>query len=422
VKASAFGLRTRLFAWLLAAIVVGMLASSVVWVVVRSEVDAGPMHTMSRALAAEIATTWDDPTATEVTLARMRESTGIDFKVRRDAADLPATVRMHTSSLVFDGGHAFVPVIRNGRVVGAIQFAMAPMPGRPLRQIVFFIVALVVLAIAARSVSARVVRPLERVAEAARRFGDGNLAARTEVDARASHEVREVAHAFDAMATRIERLVRDQRELLAAVSHELRSPLGRARVALELARDQGATVPAIERVDRSLTELDTILGDLLSITRAGLSDIHKQPTALVPFLRKQLAANADDPQLVIDGDEGITAAVDPVLFGRAVTNLVENARHHGGSGEIRVHVEPMGDRIVVSVLDHGSGLPETLIDKAFEPFVRGDAARSHHHSTGLGLAIVRRVIEAHGGSARIRNVEEAGKVVGAEVSIEVPAA
>jgi two-component system OmpR family sensor kinase len=396
-----------------------MATSSVVWIALRSEIETGPMHTLSRALAADVALKWDDPQAVDASAARMSETAGIEFKVRRDLGGLPAGVRTHPSSLFLEHGHAFVPIVRDGHAVGAIEFAMAPAPGRTVRQIVFFCVVLVVLAIAARSVSARVVRPLERVAAAARRFGDGDMTVRAEVDSRASAEVREVAHAFDAMAARVERLVRDQRELLGAVSHELRSPLGRARVALELARDQGATVPAMARVDRALTEIDTILGELLSITRAGLTDIHKERTPLVPFLRGHMTD--DDARVVVVGDEAVSAPIDPALFGRAVANMIDNARHHGGEGEIRVTVRPNGGHVVVSVLDHGLGLPAELIEKAFDPFVRGDAARTHSHSTGLGLAIVRRVIEAHGGTARIRNVEQNGKVVGAEVSIEVPA-
>ena len=106
---------------------------------------------------------------------------------------------------------------------------------------------------------------------------------------------------------------------------------------------------------------------------------------------------------------------------------MKNARHHAGPGDIRVTVEPKGDRALVAVRDEGAGLPPEMLAKAFDPFVRGDTARSHaqgkgHQSTGLGLAIVRRVVEAHGGSATIRNVESDGKIVGAEVSIEVPAA
>ncbi len=418
-----FGLRTRLFAWLIVAIVAGMIASTAVWMAFRSELESGPLRTMSRVVAAELAEHWDDPATVDASVANARTQLGVDLRIRRDVGALPAGLQTHRA-MFFESDSAFVPIVRNGKVVGALQFPAEAPPGRRVRQLVFFGASLIVLAMFARSVSKLVVRPLERVAEAAHRFGDGDLTARTGNVPHASPEVREVARSFDAMATRVERMVRDQRELLAAVSHELRSPLGRARVALELARDQGASdVPAIQRVERAMTEVDTILGDLLSITRAGLSDLHKEPTHLVPFLRNHFS-DAESASVVVAGDPEIVAPVDPQLFERAITNVIDNARHHAGPGEIRVTVEPHGDRAVVSVLDHGPGLAPEMIEKAFDPFVRGDPARSRangHQSTGLGLAIVRRVIEAHGGSASIRNVERAGKIIGAEVSIELPA-
>lgn len=447
---NALGLRTRLFAWLLAAIVAGMVASATAWTLLRSEMDSGPLRTMSRAVAAELAAEWNDPAEVDATVERFRATTNLDIKLVRGEDALPKSARSHRSSILFDHGTAYVPIVRDGRVLGALSFPADTPPGRRIRQLVFSFVALVVLAIAARSVSGLVVRPLERVAAAAQKFGDGDLSARAGAERRASPEVREVARAFDAMASRVERMVRDQRDLLAAVSHELRSPLGRARVALELARDQGATAPALARVETSMTELDGILGDLLSITRAGLSDLHKERTPLVEFLRKRVT-DVDGGHVVVSGDESVVVHVDPALFGRAITNVVENARHHAGPGDVSVTVEPRGAHVVVTVRDHGPGLPPELLTKAFDPFVRGDTARSRpigahapgqgtigahapgqvtlaaaqatgHQSTGLGLAIVRRIVEAHGGSASIRNVEESGKVAGAEVSIEVPVA
>src|SRR5207253_5203646 len=138
-----------------------------------------------------------------------------------------------------------------------------------------------------RAVSRRLAWPLEDVADAAERFGGGDLAARTRVGA-ARHfvadEVREVAQAFDQMAERIARVVRDQRELLAAISHELRSPLGRARVALEIARERTESDPSTAKsladVDRQLVEVDVILGDLLASARAGLADVRIEEVAL----------------------------------------------------------------------------------------------------------------------------------------------
>jgi len=417
------GLRTRLFAWLLAAIIAGMIASAAAWMILRSEMESGPLRTMARAVAAELAAEWNDPAEVDATVERLRTTSNLDIKLDRGENVLPKG-NHHRSSIVFDHGSAYIPIVRDGHVVGALQFPADTPPGRRIRQIVFFLVALVVLTAAARSVSGLVVRPLERVAAAAHKFGDGDLSARAGDDPRASTEVREVATAFDAMAARVERMVRDQRDLLAAVSHELRSPLGRARVALELARDQGATAPALGRVESSMAELDTVLGDLLAITRAGLSDLHKEPIHLLEFLRERVT-DVEGMHVVVSGDHALVASIDPALFGRAVTNVVENARHHAGPGDVEVTVEQRGARALITVRDHGPGLPPEIAGKAFDPFVRGDSARSRqattgHQSTGLGLAIVRRIVEAHGGSASIRNVEESGKVAGAEVTLELP--
>jgi len=419
-----FRLQTRLFLWLIAAVVGGVLASWATVLVLRSDPEAAPMHTMARTFESRLVPMWEDPVQTDAELARMRTETGIDLHLVRDPDSLPAVVRAHRSSLVFEpAGVAYVPVARNGHVVGALRFTADIPRERSLRQTLFLVVALLVLVIAVRSVSARVVGPLEQVAGAANRFGEGDLTVRTHVDRRASPEVRDVASAFDTMASRVERMVRDQRELLAAVSHELRSPLGRARVALELARDQGAQAPALERTEKSLDELDAVLGDLLAVTRAGLSDVKREPTKLVAFLRARFPEIEGAP-VMVTGDAGISAPIDPALFARAVGNALENARHHAGPGPIDVSVSSSDGRAVVLVRDHGPGLPAELVEKAFDPFVRGDAARSRassaHSSTGLGLAIVRRVLEAHGGTASIRNLEEAGKIAGAELRMEVP--
>src|SRR5207237_675552 len=132
--------------------------------------------------------------------------------------------------------------------------------------------------------------PLEKIADAAHRFGDGELGARTGIDAvrknELAEELHQVAGAFDSMAERVERTLRDQRELLAAISHELRSPLGRARVALEIARERadGAGVTSLDRVDRQLVEIDAILSDLLAVTRAGLTDLRTEKTAYLAWL------------------------------------------------------------------------------------------------------------------------------------------
>ena len=173
-------------------------------------------------------------------------------------------------------GEALIPVVRDGELVGAVEIAGGVAGSPHWNGLVALGVAMLVLAIAARGVGRRLAWPLEdRAADCSGALlwegGPRGADTLSAVERRrwVADEVRGVAQAFDQMADRIASVVRDQRELLAAISHELRSPLGRARVALEITRDrsgEGATA-SIDDIERQLTDVDAILGDLLSAAR-----------------------------------------------------------------------------------------------------------------------------------------------------------
>ncbi|HEU5480069.1 MAG TPA: HAMP domain-containing sensor histidine kinase, partial [Candidatus Tumulicola sp.] len=229
-------------------------------------------------------------------------------------------------------------------------------------------------------------------------------------------------------------------ELLGAISHELRSPLGRARIALEIARDRvgdGAGLAPLDEVEKQLSAVDTILGDLLDVTRAGLADLRLQTRPFVPWLRERVADEPTPPPVSVRMDapaESPPLAFDAALLARVVHNLLVNARAHGHPADvpIEVRVEAVdsqraptggaerGSWIRVLVRDRGAGFPPGFADRAFEPFVRGDASRSRPKEGagyGLGLTIVRRIVEAHGGRVFARNAADAA---GAEVGFELP--
>jgi two-component system OmpR family sensor kinase len=229
-------------------------------------------------------------------------------------------------------------------------------------------------------------------------------------------------------------MVRGQRELLGAISHELRSPLGRARVALEIARDRiPADVPparspasALDDVERQLVAVDSILGDLLDVTRAGLADLRKETRPMLDWLRARAAEEPAPPAVWVFAPPDLqTFALpfDGALLGRVVHNLLVNARAHGHPQDQAIEVNlartPKGVRVVVR--DRGGGFPPGFVERAFEPFVRGDSARVRPTSGagyGLGLAIVKRIVEAHGGVVFARNAAGGG----AEVGFDLPLA
>src|SRR5579859_3283892 len=415
-------LRSRLFWWFFVSILVAVAAGVLVLHGTRPAQVTGA-DVMAHNVAARLASVWDEPEATRAYVGEVRDVTGFEAKLVRDPRRLPP--RVHAAAarglaiVPENPQHIFIPVVRGGELAGALEMEKfgtrpAPWPWWPL----FATLALVVFAMSlmAGRVASQLARPLERLAHAADRIGGGDLAFRTDVAAQrrwVAVEVREVGVAFNRMAGRVEAMVRGQRELLGAISHELRSPLGRARVALEIARDRLAASPAssaagaagaasaasaegrspsdaLDDVERQLGAVDGILGDLLDVTRAGLADLRRESRAFVPWLREKAA---DEPGAVVavgssPEAEPLVFAFDAALLGRAVHNLLVNARAHGHPAgqpiELRVSRDAQLVRVVVR--DHGPGFAAGFAERAFEPFVRADAARARP-TAGAGYEI-----------------------------------
>lgn len=441
------GLQARLLVWFVAAILIAVGVSVVTTLVTSGDTateEESPTRVMSRHVQQRVAKLWDDPVATEAYVAELRGTTGLDIRVRRDPSIFPGR-RAKSSGLVFEDGVAYVPVSKRGAIVGALELRTGKADANVWHVVGAVLAATLVLGAAVRGVSMRLARPLELVAATAEKFGGGDLAARTGVESFSkrwvAEEVRAVGRAFDGMAERVSRVVLEQRELLAAISHELRSPLGRAKVALEIARERvdetagsgsdsdagpSAAARALDDVDRQLTEIDTILGDLLASARAGLSDLRRSPIELVSWLEELVGARDVRPVRVVSvGDvKNLRVMIDPALFGRAVHNVLANAWAHGHPERESLVVTVSADesRVSVSVRDRGPGFAPDVLPRAFEPFVTGTGpARSPGaHGTGLGLSLVRRIVEAHAGRISAENVEEEGRVLGALVTLVLP--
>jgi two-component system OmpR family sensor kinase len=270
-------------------------------------------------------------------------------------------------------------------------------------------VALIVLSAASGAIAWRITRPLIMVIGAARDIGDGKLELALDAGSHGG-EVRVLASAINDMAAKIRQQLADQRQLLAAVSHELRTPLGHMRVLVETARDAGAAggAKALDELEREILVLDDLVGRLLASSRLEFGNLDRRPLDLGELVT-DVATSAGVPPEAIEaigaiGD--VRAAVDPTLVRRAIANLLDNARVHGG-GAVAVRIERRGARIAIEVDDAGPGVPADRRADAFRAFVPSAGG-----GLGLGLALVSRIAVAHGGGAWIDDRPGGGARVG----------
>jgi len=247
----------------------------------------------------------------------------------------------------------------------------------------------VAVAIGAYPVARRLTRRLERLRVGVEGLGAGDLKARVGVEGR--DEVAALATSFNRAADRIEALVGAQRALLASASHELRSPLARIRVALEL---MGAERPDLrERVARDIGELDDLIGELLLASRLQAAELldRREEVDLLGLVAEEAArsgAEATGEPAVVRGDAR--------LLRRLVRNLLENAARHGAP-PVEVSVQNAHGRVRLRVCDRGPGVPDDERERIFAPFYRPSSRPPGDGGSGLGLALVRQIARGHGG-------------------------
>jgi two-component system, OmpR family, sensor kinase len=295
-----------------------------------------------------------------------------------------------------------------------------PVPQRIRRQMILGVqIALSLLAIGVVGwwVTRTIARPVAALQQAAQRVAAGDLSARVGGNyPQARDELGVLARDFDYMAERIEALVAHERSVLQDVSHELRSPLARLQLILELARqDNGAEAAAhLARADHEIGRLDLLIGELLALSRmeADLPGMTREAVDLAALAEEcmataELDAQVHQSRMRLDAPQPLEVSGNTQLLGRALDNLLNNAIKYGGDGEIAVGLRRQGGRAELSVRDHGPGVPEEELGKLFRPFFRGaNGTRAEGH--GLGLAIVERVVRAHGGTVAAANAAGGG--------------
>ena len=332
-----------------------------------------------------------------------------------------------------------LPTVRLQLVGLALLAALLPLAAVLLSGVVMFdsehdVVVLAVAAacstaalVAALAVARRLGRRVEGLRSAASSLAAGDLSARA--DTGPPREVAELAGSFNAMASRLEELFDTRAQLVAAASHDLRTPLASMQAMLEALEDGLAEperyVPALRDQVR---RLGVLVDDLFELARidAGALTLELREARVSPLVHgclRTLEAEAAlrGVRLVADVDDDVRARCAPEQVERVLVNVLTNAlRHTPSDGSVAVRVRPADAEVEVSVEDTGTGLDAVAVRRMFDRFWRGDAARGSGdgRGAGLGLAIARGLVEAHGG----RIWAEPAATGGARISFTLPAA
>jgi two-component system sensor histidine kinase CpxA len=265
-------------------------------------------------------------------------------------------------------------------------------------------------------------RPVRKLQKAVERFGRGDLTARAESVRR--DELGQLARTFDRMADRIETLLAAERRLLLDISHELRSPLARLGVAIELARSGDDTDAALNRIQKESDRLNSLVGQLLQVTRAegDPGSLRRDPVRLDQLVQllvedSAIEAAAHGCSLQYHGGEAVTVAGDPELLRRAVENVLRNAILYAPRDtNVEVGLSQGDSGAVVEIRDYGAGVPEEALPRIFDPFYRVETDRNRRSGgIGLGLSIARRAVKLHQGTIRAANANP-----GLRVDLEFP--
>jgi len=307
--------------------------------------------------------------------------------------------------LVFDDGEE---ALQAGPVNPAVPKGAVP---------IGLVMGVILLPVITGWIALSVERQLSKVEVATEALATGVLSARVETDGKGS----ELAERFNAMAERVERLVRGRDELVQAVSHELGTPLSRLRFHLELfgAADDDQRQKRMAAMTRDLDALDELVAELLTYIQSD--DLAIEPMVFDPSRSlndltelAQLDGPDDrdvDVSLELEMPPGATVMADQRLFQRAVENTLRNAMKYARA-VVRVEVTEDADHVRVAVHDDGPGIPEDMREKVTVPFFRLDADRDRKTGgVGLGLAIVSRIMHRHGGHVAIATSPLGGAAV-----------
>lgn len=257
-------------------------------------------------------------------------------------------------------------------------------------------------------------RPIVHLAAAAERLGiEGNVSMLEEAGA---PEMRSAARAFNTMQLRLRRLIDDRTQMLAAISHDLKTPITRLRLRAEFVEN-----PALqEKMLADLAEMEAIVASTLAFARSDARSEARESVDLADMLQSLAEARADSgAAAAYEGPAHLTVKARPVALRRALGNLVDNAVKYGGGAHIGLGSDDR--QVVVTIDDQGPGIPEDQLELVFRPYYRLEGSRSRETGgVGLGLSIARAAIRSEGAEITLQNLPQGG--LRARVTLDLPAA
>ncbi|MDI1264662.1 MAG: ATP-binding protein [bacterium] len=306
-------------------------------------------------------------------------------------------------------------VLPDGAMVSARllpdQRSRPPFMGSPwMMTMLFAVISVTLLGLwAARALAA----PLSSFAKAAENFSLNGAAA--PLPERGPEEIRSVARALNRMRERITGLIDDRTKMLAAISHDLRTPITRMRLRSEFIEDEAHRGRMLADLDQMRTMLESVLSFLRNDRRLEAMTLVDIASSL-QLVTDQFCDMGH--KLFYDGPAHAMATVRPDDLHRSVTNLVENAVRFGAEATIRLRMST--DHVTIEVEDDGPGISNALKPNVLEPFVRGDDARNMDEASGfgLGLSITNAIVLAHGGALSLHDREPHGLVVRIELPVQ----
>lgn len=278
----------------------------------------------------------------------------------------------------------------------------APLPRPRQDYLTYGIVFLISVGLLAALIARMTMRPLKRLAQAATELG--NDIERPPLAERGALEIRQAAAAFNAMQSRIRHHIKQRAHILGAITHDLQTPLTRLRLRLEKVEDAELR----EKLINDLSAMQSMVREGLDLARSMDSAEPPQPLDLDSLIDSVCTDATDAGQPVtIDGKTRASLLARPLALRRCLTNLIDNAVKYGQYAHVTA--ERDGAFAIIRIKDGGPGIPESELEKVFDPFYRLENSRSRDTGgTGLGLTIARNIAEQHGGTIRLQNRPEGG--------------